>query len=521
MKNLVALLAIILFGIPPLPSVHATDTYADYRIGKTDATVQMTIFHDFQCPFCARFHQTLSNSYDIQQYVADNLLSITYKDFPLNFHQNAMEAAMAANAVLAINKSQYEKFIDLLYDHQDEWASQTDPFTTFGNYARQLAINQEYFKKLYNDANNAAEIKNDSAEAEKLKVTGTPSYSINGRLFSGSQPIDTVLSQIQAELRDDPLPSPFDEIIEPPAGFEKEVITAETLTVSPFRDGDLTTLAGKAAAELFVRGVIGGFPDGEFKGERPVNRAEAAKFLLLSKNIDVPEKTDGNPFLDVLLGEWYAKFVIKAAEKLIIEGFEDGTFRPALAVQRDQFLAMFSRTFQLPTGLPHAYQDASEYPGAWFWDYAGIAAKYDLFPGETRLNPSQEMTRNEVAIALYQYFKSTAVNSGPKSVVKEYLYSTLGNLEGARYDFERSKQFLAPELQKKATDDSFIPLSYGFQDGPDKVEIYDANIFDSSATIWVRGYFGESVLAWIFELDEEGGVWLITNYYPLTDETVL
>jgi len=69
----------------------------------------------------------------------------------------------------------------------------------------------------------------------------------------------------------------------PPAGYEDEVITRIDQFVNPFPDTDMLTLEGQAAAELYRRAIIGGYPDGEFKGFRLVNRAEAAKFLLLKE----------------------------------------------------------------------------------------------------------------------------------------------------------------------------------------------------------------------------------------------
>ena len=81
--------------------------------------------------------------------------------------------------------------------------------------------------------------------------------------------------------------------------------------------------------ELYRRAVIGGYPDGEFKGDNEVNRAEAAKFLLLARFGTVDELTNNGRFPDVLDGEWYVKFVIFAADEGIISGHPDGLFLPA------------------------------------------------------------------------------------------------------------------------------------------------------------------------------------------------
>ena len=187
----------------------------------------------------------------------------------------------------------------------------------------------------------------------------------------------------------------------PPANYEDEVLTTFDDYTNPFSDTNTTTFEGKAASELYRRGVIGGFSDGTFGGTKPVNRAEAAKFLLLAKGLDVPDAENNGKFWDVKDGEWYVKFVIKAAKLGIIKGYSDGSFRPADGVRRGEFLKMITETFGLEKNLSHNYSDVS---GTWVEEYAGIASKYELFPEKwSELRFGTFMTRDEVAVALYQY----------------------------------------------------------------------------------------------------------------------
>ncbi|MEK7136903.1 MAG: S-layer homology domain-containing protein [Patescibacteria group bacterium] len=185
-----------------------------------------------------------------------------------------------------------------------------------------------------------------------------------------------------------------------PTNFEKDVRTSEGVE-NRFRDTDPLTPEGIAANALAERAVIGGFPDGEFKGWRLVNRAEASKFLLNGIGTTIGQGKNNDRFSDVLEGEWYIPFVIRAAELGIITG-DDGkaTFRPADSVNTAEFLAMLTRAFHLQTGLPHEYKDVAE--GDWYDQFAGIAWRYGLFADRGNiLEPSQMLTRNEVAISLY------------------------------------------------------------------------------------------------------------------------
>ncbi len=201
--------------------------------------------------------------------------------------------------------------------------------------------------------------------------------------------------------------------IVPPAGFEEEVIAAEQCDefgnpfpdTIPCSDAEDEALEGLAAQELYRRGVIGGFPDGEFKGDRPVNRAEAAKFLLLACNLPTDAPFSGR-LRDVLANQWYTPFVEAAADRGIISGYPDGTFRPANTVNRAEFLKMLSLACDLPLDQPHSYLDVSS--DDWFNQYAGSAAAYDLYldDDDGELKPGNLQTRRETAVAIYQYLKN-------------------------------------------------------------------------------------------------------------------
>lgn len=192
-------------------------------------------------------------------------------------------------------------------------------------------------------------------------------------------------------------------IARPPAGFEDEVVVNSNSFPNPFNDTDISTLQGQAAAELYRRAVIGGFPDGEFKGERPVNRAEGAKFLLLTRYGAVGDMANDGHFPDVLDGEWYTSFVMNASILGIIQGYPDGMFRPQNTINTAEFLKMMSLTFGLSQNLKYSYTDVPR--GIWYARYAGIAQKYNLFPdrGTNQLSPARNLTRYEVAVAIYQY----------------------------------------------------------------------------------------------------------------------
>lgn len=172
---------------------------------------------------------------------------------------------------------------------------------------------------------------------------------------------------------------------------------------NPFPDVDPTTLNGYAAVFLYNKGIIQGFPDGQFKGWNMVDRSQASKMLLKSIDVPIVNRTNNGQFTDVVAGQWYVPYVMKASELGIIYGDAGKrTFRPADGVNTAEFLAMLARAFDAPEYLQHGYTDVS--PDSWYSKYAGIAWQYNLFPDrEKRLSPDTPLMRSEVATALYLY----------------------------------------------------------------------------------------------------------------------
>lgn len=195
----------------------------------------------------------------------------------------------------------------------------------------------------------------------------------------------------------------------PVAGFENEVITNTTVDnakplVNPFNDVNQNNLEGIAAITLFDRGVVGGYPDGQFKGQKLVNRAEMSKFILLALGQNISDLSNNGKFLDVKDGEWYVKYVITAANKGIVNGYADKTFKPAQNINTAEFLKMITFAFNLEKNMAYGYGDVNA--GDWYAQYAGVAQKYNLFPGRSsNLEPAREITRYEAVVAIYKLIK--------------------------------------------------------------------------------------------------------------------
>ncbi len=122
-------------------------------------------------------------------------------------------------------------------------------------------------------------------------------------------------------------------------------LPADTESGEPikFSDVDYDSVLGKTVEKLVDKGVISGFPDGTFKAEQTLTRAEFSKIIVSFASAATEVNLDsGFPDVDNVGAEaHWAKPYIKVAKDLkIISGFPDGTFHPDEAVTYEQAVKM-------------------------------------------------------------------------------------------------------------------------------------------------------------------------------------
>lgn len=121
------------------------------------------------------------------------------------------------------------------------------------------------------------------------------------------------------------------------------VFAADTTAVSTtFSDVPVGTPVADAVAKLVGYGVINGYEDGTFKPDNTITRAEFAAIITRFKGVEGPENAvTGFADLDNDASRAWARPYVKAAvDAGIINGFEDGTFRAAEPVTYEQAIKM-------------------------------------------------------------------------------------------------------------------------------------------------------------------------------------
>lgn len=82
-------------------------------------------------------------------------------------------------------------------------------------------------------------------------------------------------------------------------------------------------------------GIVEGYDDGSFRPDQQINRAEALKILLEATEFaDASRMQEARSFSDVSDDDWFGDYVTTATQQEIVRGYEDGTFRPGQPITR-------------------------------------------------------------------------------------------------------------------------------------------------------------------------------------------
>jgi len=115
-----------------------------------------------------------------------------------------------------------------------------------------------------------------------------------------------------------------------------------TVTEKPFPDVETTAWYAPYIAAAKAKGIVMGYPNGNFKPDQAIDRVEALKILLLASGVDLSDTvvTPEKMFIDTFADEWYAVYVVYSKEHNIITGYRDtagnltGYFGPGNAITR-------------------------------------------------------------------------------------------------------------------------------------------------------------------------------------------
>ncbi|BAY12119.1 S-layer homology domain-containing protein [Calothrix sp. NIES-2098] len=198
------------------------------------------------------------------------------------------------------------------------------------------------------------------------------------------------------------------------------ITAAPSFAQTTFSDVSSNYWAAQFIQQLSVRGVIAGFPDGSFRPEEPVTRAQFA--AMVNKAFQKAPQRQAINFTDVPSNYWASSAIQQAYTIGFLSGYPGNRFEPNQAIPRQQVLV------SLANGLEYSPRATVENTLQYFNDAYNIAdyARSPIaaatekqivvnYPNVKFLNPTATATRAQVAAFIYQALVSSnqasAINS--------------------------------------------------------------------------------------------------------------
>ena len=161
----------------PQPQVAKVSNLGGYSLGRPDAPLTMVEFTDLQCPYCRQFATTTFDELK-RNWIDTGRLRYVSRDFPLDFHQHAMNAAKAARC-----SGEQGKFWEMRWALMRNANLLSPAFIT--KTASDLKLDPDVFAACTASTRFDAAIQADMVEAVNVGVTGTPTFVVGRTTPSG------------------------------------------------------------------------------------------------------------------------------------------------------------------------------------------------------------------------------------------------------------------------------------------------------------------------------------------------
>jgi protein-disulfide isomerase len=148
-----------------------------FEVGSANAPLTLIEYTDYQCPFCRQFH-TATYEEIKKNYIDTGKLRFVSRDFPLDMHDNAAQAALAARCAADQGKFWELRQVMIVNANQLQMSNLL-------TYAGDLKLNVDKFSACVTSGKYKADVAKDVAEGRAGGVSGTPTFVL-GRMTDGS-----------------------------------------------------------------------------------------------------------------------------------------------------------------------------------------------------------------------------------------------------------------------------------------------------------------------------------------------
>jgi hypothetical protein len=182
--------------------------------------------------------------------------------------------------------------------------------------------------------------------------------------------------------------------------------TPTTFAAPVFSDVSATYWGYVAISSLGSQGIVSGYPDGTFKPDATITRAEFATMQVKALGLNTSGTT--GTFTDVTAGSWYNGSVNAAVAAGLVSGMGNSLFAPNAPITREQMAAMVARALgdNAPTTNGAELNAFSDRSAVSSWAVSGMdkAVKSGIVSGMTAdtLAPMANSTRAQAAMMIYK-----------------------------------------------------------------------------------------------------------------------
>jgi len=194
-------------------------------------------------------------------------------------------------------------------------------------------------------------------------------------------------------------------------------ISTSVIAATPASDY-VSNWAKETIQLAFSTGIVHGYPDGTFKPDNNITRAE---FFELTNNVFSFTSEDDVTYSDVSSHAWYSPVIAKAIAAGYVEGYPDGTIKPDGKITRQEVAVIINRLRSLNTGSDTlTFSDA---PSIGDWSKQAVmgvsGAKIMIGYPDGSFKPEAQITRAEALVATTR--AQAAVNAVNLGLASNYV----------------------------------------------------------------------------------------------------
>ncbi len=172
-------------------------------LGSRTAKVQLTYWADYQCPFCARFSETVLPQ--LVARIADGTVAVTHRDFVF-IGTESLDAAIAVRC--AGEQGKYWQMHDAVYAAQNGENQGAFSSQTLSRLANGVGVDGAAYASCTQRRDVLVDVLADTAAGVRASVSSTPTVDIPGRTFLGVADASELLAAIDAAATSGTAPTP-------------------------------------------------------------------------------------------------------------------------------------------------------------------------------------------------------------------------------------------------------------------------------------------------------------------------